>query len=187
MELRVVVCGLNGAGKSTLGRLLADRLGCPFLDIESYYFPDPSGEYRNPRSREEVCALLARDMRALPRFVLASVHAGYGEAVEKRLNCAVWLRVPREVRVDRVRERSFRRFGPRMEPGGDLCESEERFFRMVENRTEDLVRDWLAGCGLPVLEADGTLNPEKNADRIAAALRYPERILPLKGDSAGKF
>src|SRR5207253_264118 len=31
---RIALIGLRGAGKSTLGRLLADKLGCPFIELD---------------------------------------------------------------------------------------------------------------------------------------------------------
>src|SRR2546421_88535 len=31
---RIALVGLRGAGKSTLGRLLADKLGCPFIELD---------------------------------------------------------------------------------------------------------------------------------------------------------
>jgi shikimate kinase len=34
MKHHLVLVGLPGAGKSTVGRLAADRLGCPFMDID---------------------------------------------------------------------------------------------------------------------------------------------------------
>ena len=33
----VVVMGVSGSGKSTIGRLLAERLGCPFYDGDDYH------------------------------------------------------------------------------------------------------------------------------------------------------
>jgi gluconokinase len=35
----VVVMGVSGSGKSTIGRLLAERLGCPFYDGDDYHPP----------------------------------------------------------------------------------------------------------------------------------------------------
>ena len=36
----VVVMGVSGAGKSTIGKLLAERLGVPFLDADEYHPPE---------------------------------------------------------------------------------------------------------------------------------------------------
>lgn len=33
----IVVMGVSGAGKSTVGKLIAERLGCPFRDADSFH------------------------------------------------------------------------------------------------------------------------------------------------------
>ena len=33
----VIVMGVSGCGKSTIGQLLAERLGCPFLDADEFH------------------------------------------------------------------------------------------------------------------------------------------------------
>ena len=33
----IVVMGVSGAGKSTVGRIIAERLGCPFRDADSFH------------------------------------------------------------------------------------------------------------------------------------------------------
>lgn len=69
-----------------------------------------------------------------------------------------------------MRERSYRRFGERMRPGGDLHQGEEAFFRMVEERPETLVKEWLRATGLPVLRVDGTRSPAENAAWLAGQM-----------------
>ena len=36
----VVVMGVSGSGKTTIGKLLAERLGCPFLDADEFHLPE---------------------------------------------------------------------------------------------------------------------------------------------------
>ena len=165
---RILVCGLNGAGKSTFGKALAGELGCPWLDIEDFYFPGRSSgdPYVSSRSREEVSAALLAAMQERERFVLSSVTADYGGEAEALLDLAVFLHVPEEVRMTRVRSRSYGKFGDRMLPGGDLYQQEERFFNLVKNRSEDRVSSWLARIGLPVIHLDGTLPVERNIRRF---------------------
>jgi len=168
----IIVCGLNGVGKSTLGRALAGRLGWRFLDIEDLYFPknDLEDPYAAPRSREEVEELLCHEVEAPGDFVLAAVKGNYGEAVCLHFQLALWLQAPRELRLERVRARSFQKFGARMLPGGDLYEREEAFFRMAAARQESVVEEWLTTLPCPVLPLDATRPVEENVERVVKGL-----------------
>jgi len=170
----ILVCGLNGAGKSTLGRALAQQCGLRFIDNEDLYFPknDPAYLYAAQRSRQEVEQLLLEEMNASKKgFVFTSVKGDYGQAALDRFSCVVWVRIPRELRLERVRNRSFQKFGNRMLPGGDLHEQEEQFFSFVQARPENLVEEWLRTVSLPVIPVDGTKPVEENTAYILDQLR----------------
>ena len=168
----ILICGLNGAGKSSIGRMLADRLGYSFIDNEDLYFPktDPSYVFSSPRSKEEVIRLLEERIARDGRFVFAAVKGDYGDLLLSSLQAVVLVEVPRPVRHQRVRERSFRKFGDRMLPGGDLYEQEERWFKMVDSRPEDHVTQWLEKVECPVIRVDGTLPVSENVEALVTAL-----------------
>ena len=168
MENRIIICGSNGAGKSTLGKALSERLGCPFMDVEHYFFSN--ADYTLSRTREEATALLLRDMKRHSDFVFAAVKGNYGEAIESLFTCAVLVHVPKELRLARIKNRSFQKFGNRMLPGGDLYEKEEAFFHMVSCREQQDVSDWLSSTRLPVIPVDGTKPVKDNVEIIAAAV-----------------
>ncbi len=172
MGTGILVCGLNGAGKSTLGKALARKLQVHFIDVEDLYFPktDPADPYAVQRTQEEVEKLLLEEVRAHEGFVFAAVKGDYGEAVYPFFQVAVLVEVPRELRLERVRNRSFQRFGSRMLPGGDQYEREERFFALVRSRDEDTVEKWLRHLSCPVRRVDGTRPVEENVDFIAERL-----------------
>lgn len=172
MQHRIIVCGGNGAGKSTLGKALAQALSLPFLDIEDYYFPktDPRYLYAVQRSAGEAISLLQRDVEQTDSFVLAAVKADYSPGISGRFTCAVFVDVPKETRMQRVRQRSYGKFGDRMLPGGDLYSREQRFFELVESRTEDPIHNWLAGISIPVLTVDGCRPPQENVQTIIDSL-----------------
>ena len=106
--MRIIICGLNGAGKSTLGKALAGRLNYEFRDIEDYYFPkiDDKYEYSIQRTDEEVAALLLKDLEENDDVVLASVRGNYSKQIEKLFDLAVYIDIPKEIRMARVRKRS---------------------------------------------------------------------------------
>lgn len=155
--MAILICGLNGSGKSTVGAALAEKLGRPFLDVEDLYFPkdDPSYLYAHARSGEEVTRLLEARIEREPRLVFASVRGDFGPSFLASLEYAVLLEVPRQTRLARVRERSYRKFGARMEPGGDLYEKEAAFFDMIAARPEDYAESWVRTLRCPVLRIDG--------------------------------
>lgn len=173
MGTGIIVCGLNGAGKSTLGRALAERLCFFFLDIEELYFPKTDRDYiyASPRSRKEVEKLLLQKMEEHENFVLASVKGDYGDAVLPFYRYAVWIDVPKAIRMERVRSRSFQKFADRMLPGGDLYEQEKSFFELVEARAENTVEEWVMSLSCPVIRIDGTLYIEGNVKHIVERIQ----------------
>lgn len=172
MGTGILVCGLNGVGKSTLGRALAERLGFHFIDNEDLYFPktDPDYPYAFGRSREEVEKLLFSEIAAHRDFVFTSVKGDYGDAAQPFFQYAVCIEVPRELRLQRVRNRSLQRFGSRMLPGGDLYQQEAGFQDFVASRPEDTVSKWMRQLSCPVIRVDGTRPIEENAARISCWL-----------------
>ncbi|MBE5802686.1 MAG: hypothetical protein E7319_10440 [Clostridiales bacterium] len=172
MQHRIILCGGNGAGKSTLGRTLADAMKLCFMDIEDYYFPCKNTEYAyaSPRSTEEVASLLLHDMKRASGFVLAAVKADYGTEISSMFTCAVFIDVPKEIRMQRIHERSYRKFGERMLPGGDLFEKEQRFFDMVQNRSDESILQWLDSLQIQVIHIDGLRPVEENAPFILERL-----------------
>lgn len=168
MQTGIMVCGLNGSGKSTLGKALAQALGYHFIDNEDLFFPktDPNYLFASPRSREEAIQRLQADVLARPRFVFAAVRGDYGEIVPSLYRCVLWVDVPKEIRLQRVKHRSFEKFGIRMLPGGDLYEQESAFFSMVSGRTEQYVTQWIETVRCPVLRVDGTKPVSENVSLI---------------------
>lgn len=164
----IIICGINGSGKSTLGRALAEALGWRFIDNEDLYFPknDPAYLYAGERTQEEVERLLLAEVQRDKRFVFAAVRGNYGAEVLPYYEAALLLEVPRELRLQRVRQRSLDKFGDRALPGGDLYERERWFYDHIAARPEDYATRWLDAVDIPVLRVDGTRPVGENVIRI---------------------
>ena len=171
MATGIIVCGMNGSGKSTLGKALAEKIGYHFIDNENLYFARTAANepYTNPRSRAEVEQLLLAETLQHPDFVFASVKGDYGQEILLRYTYAILIEVPKEIRMQRIRNRSFGKFGARMLPGGDLHESEEDFFRMVRERPDDFAESWVQTLRCPIIRVDGTQPIEES---IAFILKH---------------
>lgn len=163
MGTGILICGLNGVGKSTLGKALAQKLNYYFIDNEELYFPKTAFyySYASPRTREEVSKLLFNEVKAHENFVFTSVKGDYGDCLSF-FQYVVLIDVPKDIRIQRVKNRSFRKFGNRMLPGGDLHEQEESFFAFVKSRAENTVEEWVQSLSCPIIRVDGTKTIEEN-------------------------
>ena len=173
MGTGIIVCGLNGAGKSTLGKALAKKLDFYFIDNEDLYFPktDFNYIYSFPRTHEEVEKLLFNEIKAHENFVFASVKGDYGEAIYPFFQYIILIDAPKDIRIQRVKNRSFQKFGNRMLLGGDLYEQEERFFALVKSRPENTVEEWVQCLKCPIVRIDGTKPIGENTDFIINQMR----------------
>lgn len=168
MGTGIQICGLNGCGKRTHGKALADRIGFYYIDNENLYFSRSSTDepYINPKSRQEVELLLAEEIRKHPDFVFAAVKGDYGKDIDLLYDYVVLIEVPKSVRMQRIRNRSFQKFGNRILNGGDLFSQEEAFFQMAESRQDDYVKAWLKTVKCPIIRVDGTRPIEENTEYI---------------------
>ena len=185
----IAIFGPNGAGKSSITHALAKALGCAEMDVEDYYFPEQSasrqkaleGEYSRtahlgtlpysvPRTKEEVQSGLLRDIPADGRFILSGVTMNWTEDILSRLDIAFWVRVPLEIRLQRIASREEKRFGDRVRPGGDMYEQQKDFRAMVEGRDPKTIEQTALGLKCPVYPLDGTLPVAENVARIMAYL-----------------
>ena len=175
MGTGIIICGLNGAGKSTLGKALAKELGFCFIDNEDLYFPknDPDYLYASPRTRKEVEVLLESAVNAHEDFVFASVLGDY-DSIGPYFRYVVLISLPKDIRMERIKNRSFQKFGDRMLPGGDLYEQEQKFFDLARSRAENSVEEWAASLSCPVIRVDGTKSAAENIKYIIAQIHSEE-------------
>ncbi len=156
----ILVCGLNGAGKSTLGRALAAEISYHFVDMEDIYYSkkeNPDYPYEKPRSYEEAVSLLLEVFAEEQNVVLASVTGDFGEEVLSHFRQVIYIELPRDIRIKRVYERSYEKFGDKMREGGAFYEQVRNFHDFVRSRDENLVEKWLSKLSCPMIRVDGTL------------------------------
>ena len=168
----ILVFGANGSGKTTLGRALASVLRCKHMDSEDYYFQEAAIPYTNPRSREECVRLMLADIEKHGSFVLSAVTGAFGEEIASMYRLAVYIAAPKEVRMQRIEQRGYDRFGDRVRPGGDMYEQQLGFREWAAARPLSKIDEWAQTLACPLVRVDGTKAVAENAAWIAQ--RYHE-------------
>ena len=158
----IMVFGLNGSGKSTLARVLASELDFKYMDIEDYVFIESEIPYTQQLSREEYLYLMRKDIFENKNFVLSAVKGNFGDEIISLYSLGVFIDVPYEIRIERVKKRMLENFGDRVKSGGDMYESEMKFLEFVKSRLIEDVISWSESVDCPVIKVDGTKTIQEN-------------------------
>ena len=120
MPARIHIVGASASGTTTLGGALAERLDARHLDTDSFFWEATDPPFTTKRPVEERLALMEAAMEGAPSWIISGSMMGWGEVFVPRLDLAVFLRVPQEVRMTRLLARERQRYGEAIEPGGAL-------------------------------------------------------------------
>ncbi len=166
MERYVIhIFGASGSGTTTLGRFLAEGLGWIHLDADDYFWEPTNPPFSVKRGKEERIALLRRDLELHPKAVLSGSLCGWGDDLIPDFTLAIRLHTDTELRLARIRTRERERFGDRLDPGGDLCETHQEFLRWTaaydcggpDMRSRLRHDAWQKLLQCPVIALDGSL------------------------------
>jgi len=162
---RIHLMGASGSGVTTLGRALAGRLALPHHDSDDYFWLPTAPPYQTTRPAAERLRLM-REM-FLPRldWVLSGTVTGWGDELVPFFDLVVFVTTPRELRLQRLRDREAMHFGAdAVAPGGWRHEEAESFvdwashYEAGDRGGRSLAKDeaWLARLPCPVVRVDGS-------------------------------
>ncbi|MDR3119998.1 MAG: NUDIX domain-containing protein [Clostridiales bacterium] len=173
----IIVFGANGSGKTTFARELARILNFRHMDIEDYCFKESEIPYAKPRAREECIILMRNDIEKYGSFVLSAVSGDFGENITSLYDLAILLEAPLEIRMKRIKQRSYEQFGERVREGGDMYEQEQKFFHFAAARSLAPVEQWAKRLACPVIRVDGAEDYRLTA--VDAANFYRNRFISI--------
>jgi adenylate kinase family enzyme len=166
---RIHILGASGSGTTTLGRALAERLQCPHFDTDDYFWLPTDPPFTHQRERTQRQRLLMDNLTAHDSWVVSGSLCGWGDVAIPLFALVVFLWVPHDVRMARLRKREFARFGERILPGGDMYESSQAFLRWAASydeggldiRSRRLHDQWLSTLPCPILCIEGEYTIEE--------------------------
>jgi adenylate kinase family enzyme len=131
---RVSVVGTSGSGKSTFARALADRLGLPFVELDSIYHQRDWKPLPDEEFRRRVGATVAG-----PAWVVDGNYSKVRDVVWRAADTVVILAYPRWLVMRRVVSRTVRRAVRREELWNGNREPWSNFFSV---RPESNIMLW---------------------------------------------
>ncbi|MCI8209744.1 hypothetical protein AUC61_09365 [Pseudomonas sp. S25] len=169
--MHILITGAPGSGTSTLGRDVSHALSARHLEGDDYQWLPTNPPYQQMVAKDQRGTALLNDLRASANAVVSGSVMGWGKALEDAFDLVVFLYVPSEIRLARLKVREEQRFGAAKpeflawaaqydsgtEPGRSLLQH----------------RKWLEQRSCEVLRLEGDLSEES---RLSAVLAVVERL-----------
>ncbi len=119
-SLRIHILGASGSGVSTLGRALAQKTNAAFFDSDDFFWESTNPPFTKKRAVEERRELLEKSASQSPQWILSGSAVGWGNFLKPLFSHVIFLSLPAEIRMSRIRARETERYGTRIAPGGDM-------------------------------------------------------------------
>ena len=169
----LAMIGASGSGKTTLGKIVAQKLGYLYFDVDDYIWKqNTDSPYTQMYTREEKISRLNTDIAPYEHFVMAGSMSSFHYAFDDMFKMMVFLYVEPDIRIQRVHKRAIERFGRRVLEGGDMYESHMKFLKDNRSYEEDgspnmrEQKEWMTNMSCVKIELDGATDLESNADII---------------------
>jgi uridine kinase len=168
MGNRILITGASGSGSTTLGRVLALHLSAGFFDSDDYYWLPSRPPFQAKEAPASRLTRILEDLSKHPAAVLAGSVMQWGADLEDSFSLVVFLTVPADLRVKRLRDREVQRFGradPQFLKWAAQYDSGE-----LEGRSLSKHKEWLSRRRCTVLHIDGDVSTTDRLARVVHAL-----------------
>ena len=157
------ILGASGSGTTTLGLALSERLHYIHFDTDAYFWLPTEPPFTEKREIPLRQNLLMDDLTAHKSWVLSGSLCGWGDVAIPLFELVVYLWVPCEIRLERLRQRERERYGERIMPGGDMYEKSQAFLDWaasyddggLDMRSRRLHEQWLSTLPCPIVCIEG--------------------------------
>ena len=174
---RIHILGASGAGTSTLGQELAGVLPHIHLDSDNYFWKQKFTLQSDVVSR---ISRLEHDLSTQEPWILSGAICGWGDVFIPYFDLVIFLWIPQEIRLDRLRVREAARYGDEIKPGGSKYEAAQAFLNWaalydtagVEVRSKVLHEQWMSQLECPVLRIEGDFTVSERVNTVMTYLSH---------------
>ncbi len=110
-ESRIHILGASGSGTTTLGKSLSEAYDIVHFDSDDFYWMKSDPPYQKVVPREERQVGLRTELSKSRNWVLSGSLCGWGDFAIPYFTLVVFLYIPKEVRMERLRRREIERYG----------------------------------------------------------------------------
>lgn len=121
------IYGASGSGTTTLAKHIHNNMGYFFMDTDDYFWLPTNPPYTQKRKIQERVKLMREDIEKYDKIVISGSLVNWGNELIPFFSFVVRLVTDADIRIIRLKEREKRKFGTRIEKGGDMYQHHLEF------------------------------------------------------------
>lgn len=177
--MHIHILGASGSGVTTLGNALAQQLDYPYFDSDSYFWLPSDPPFINKRPPAERNLLLASDLAQHENWILGGSIFSWSKDVFLDYDLVVFLYLQPEIRLQRLRDREYERYGDAIftDPETKLKYEMLMIWAVdyeeatgLAKRTLKAHEHWLEKLNVPILELRGDLTVQQRVDAVLRSI-----------------
>lgn len=173
-KIKLHIFGASGSGVSTLGKNLSHHYQLPFFDADDYYWKKTNPPFQEANPIELRTKLLKEALSSHSSWIVSGSLISWGEALRDEFSCAIYLYVPTNERIQRIRNREKERFGTRIEKNGDMYEDHSKFIEWAKQYDEGILSGrsktkheaWMKTLKCPLIKIEGVFSETELINRV---------------------
>jgi len=173
MKQRIHIFGASGSGTTTIGKAIAEKLGYAHFDTDNFFWLSTEVPFTEARPIDERLRMMQADLLSADNWVLSGSLNGWGDPLIPLFELVVFVYVPQEERVKRLKIREYERYGNEIAFGGQRYEATNEFIEWAEGydagiSSRNLLKHemWMAELKCPLLK----IQNDKLDDSIYTAI-----------------
>ena len=176
--MKIHIMGASCAGSTTLGVALSDRLGSFYFDTD-YYFWEPSDPpFTIRRNADERDEMIKQELAKQNDWVVGGSVIQWGSEWKHMFDLVVFLYVPSQIRMQRLKDREFERYGNNLFANSDKALKSEAFINWAKGYDDNTAsgrnlkahESWLEQLTCPIIRIEGDTTVQKRLDTILSYL-----------------
>jgi hypothetical protein len=171
--MHILITGAPGSGTSTLGRDVSHALSARHLEGDDYQWLPTNPPYQQMVAKDQRGAALLADLRINVDAVVSGSIMGWGKELEDAFDLVVFLYLPSDIRLARLKLREEQRFGAAKPEF--LAWAAQYDAGIEPGRSLQQHRDWLELRRCEVLRLEGDLSEESRLSKVLVVIERLRR------------
>ncbi|NIF06937.1 AAA family ATPase [Chryseobacterium sp. Tr-659] len=162
--MRIHIFGASGSGVTTLGKALSEQLNIEYFDSDDFFWLKteiPFTEKQDPEIRNKKASDILHHTCS---WIFGGSIIHWGENIFPPFDLIVFIYLPPEIRLERLRKREYERYGDMIIINKERAKKFEEFMEWakdydydtgIANRTLNAHRQWISHINAPFIELSG--------------------------------